>query len=215
MCLKLVLPTEINVTVVATSGSAIAGDQYSLLCYIAINGSTNSPNITWWSNNIDITSDDTRAVSTITSVSTFGNWTYSVSNLTYTPLSASHAGTVMCRATLGNLVKTESANVSVECKALMLCIDICYVRNEMTTVNEHTYQLYIHMHLILCVVSPNYTCSLSTSTSSSDYQPSSGYYICWSIRHSDQHCGVESISGRSSDCEHSVDCTKHDIIHSH
>lgn len=107
---------EINFRITASSDSAVVGEQYSLLCSVAVNGSMDSPNITWFRYGVEISSDSTRTIS-VTTINVCDYETCTASNLTYTPLSASHAGTVMCRVTLGELVDTESVNINVKRKA--------------------------------------------------------------------------------------------------
>ena len=86
---------------ITSSGTAMAGESYSLECSVSVTGSTDQPTITWMDSvNNQITSG------VITSGST--------STLTFNPLVASHAGTYTCRATLNNAMQSASRTITVQ-----------------------------------------------------------------------------------------------------
>ena len=91
-------------------GKSIAGEGYSLQCTVTVTGSNDQPTITWLMGpmNTMITSG----------VVTTGN----MSTLTFDPLSASHAGTYTCRATLGGAVQTEEVTVTVLGEYSVFCV---------------------------------------------------------------------------------------------
>jgi hypothetical protein len=76
-----------------------AGQIYVLNCTVSVSGSPDQPTILWLGDSaeIDFDTDATRTVS-MTSGSA-GSYS---STLTFNPLAASHAGTYICRATLGS-----------------------------------------------------------------------------------------------------------------
>ena len=89
-----------SVSITPGSGTNTAGEIYSLECSVTVTGSTDQPlTITW----LD------RPVSSVM-VTTTG----SMSTLKFTPLSASHAGTYTCRATVGSTMQTETIDVTVD-----------------------------------------------------------------------------------------------------
>ena len=93
--------TDVSIT---TSGTATAGENYSLECTVTVTGSTDQPTITWLMGPMD---------NMITSgVMTAG----SMSTLTFNPLAASHAGTYTCRATLGSAMDSASTTITMQCK---------------------------------------------------------------------------------------------------
>ena len=97
-------PTPVSVTVspITASGTATAGESYSLECTVTVTGSNDQPTITWLMGPMD---------NMITSgVMTNGG----MSTLTFNPLSASHAGTYTCRATLGSAMDSESTTITVQ-----------------------------------------------------------------------------------------------------
>ena len=72
--------------------------------------SDDQPVITWLDEGVEIpSSDPTRTVS-----DTSGSGGSYSSTLTFNPLSASHAGTYTCRATLGSAVDSASRNINVQ-----------------------------------------------------------------------------------------------------
>ena len=83
---------------ITPSGDNVAGEIYSLECS-AVTGSTD---ITWL--------DPMNSPITSEMVTTTG----SMSTLTFNSLSASDAGTYICRATVGSTVQTETIDVTVE-----------------------------------------------------------------------------------------------------
>ena len=97
--------TTISVTIsvsITPSGTNTAGETYSLVCSVTVAGSTDTPTITW------LDPMDSQVPSDM--VSTTG----SMSTLTFTPLSASHAGTYTCRAVVGGEVLTDTLMVTVQ-----------------------------------------------------------------------------------------------------
>ena len=95
-------PTAVTVTVspITSSGTATAGESYSLECTATVTGSDDQPTITWLMGPNMITSG----------VMTNGG----ISTLTFKPLSASHAGTYTCRATLGSAMDSASRTITVQ-----------------------------------------------------------------------------------------------------
>ena len=89
---------------ISPSGTNTAGETYRLLCSATVTGSTDTPTITWLGDGVEITTDSSRTVSATTSDGSNG---YS-STLTFSPLSASHAGTYTCRATVDGGMQTNS-----------------------------------------------------------------------------------------------------------
>ena len=95
-------PVAITSSPIISSGTATAGESYSLECTVTVTGSDDQPTITWLMGPMD---------NMITSgVVTNG----SMSTLTFNPLSASHAGTYTCRATLGSIEVNGSFEVIVK-----------------------------------------------------------------------------------------------------
>ncbi len=89
--------TNISIT---SSGTATVGESYSLVCTVSMTRSTDKLTIQW-----------TGPMGTITSgVETTDN----ESILTLNPLETSHAGTYICRATLGSVTYPASATVTVQ-----------------------------------------------------------------------------------------------------
>ena len=80
-------PVPITDVSIIFSGTATAGESYSLECTVTVTGSTDQPTITWLGPMDNI----------ITSGAVM---TGSMSTLTFSPLAASHAGIYTCRATL-------------------------------------------------------------------------------------------------------------------
>ena len=94
---------SVNVMII-TSGFPTVGEIYTLKC--SVTGSIDQPTITWLDDSGVITSSDT-------TMNPSGSYS---SNLTFTPLSASDTGMIMCRATLGDSMQTASIVVTVEGK---------------------------------------------------------------------------------------------------
>ena len=108
-------PTPMVSVSITPSGTNTAGEAYSLVCSVTVtgHGSTDTPTITW------LDPMDSQVPSEM--VSTTG----SMSTLTFNPLSASHAGTYTCRATLtsGEIgTDTEIVTVQSECRIDTLCV---------------------------------------------------------------------------------------------
>ena len=95
-------PTPMVSVSVTTSGTNTAGETYSLVCSVTVTGSTDTPTITW------LDPMDSQVPSEM--VSTTG----SMSTLTFNPLSASHAGTYTCRATVGGGMDSDTVIVTVQ-----------------------------------------------------------------------------------------------------
>ena len=91
------------------SGTNTAGETYSLVCSVL---SPSEPTITWLDDGVQITSDSSRTVSATTSE---GFNRYS-STLTLNPLSASHAGTYTCRATVNSEMAMDTEIVTIQSK---------------------------------------------------------------------------------------------------
>ena len=98
---KSIFIVAISVSI-APSGTTTAGERYSLECSATVTGSTDQPTITW----LDPMNNPVPSGMVTT--------TGSMSTLTFSPLSASHAGTYTCRATVGSIVQTATMDVTVE-----------------------------------------------------------------------------------------------------
>ena len=95
-------PVTVTVSPIISSGTATAGESYSLECTVTVTGSNDQPTITWLMGPMD---------NMITSgVVTNG----SMSTLTFNSLAASHAGTYTCRATLGSATDSASRTITVQ-----------------------------------------------------------------------------------------------------
>ena len=107
---------------VSPSGPAIAGQNYTLLCAVAVTGSNDQPTIIWLRDDgveINSTSDATitvRILMTSSDVDSAGNYSGS---LMFSPMAASHAGTYTCRANLDDAEVTDSISVVVKGIATM------------------------------------------------------------------------------------------------
>jgi hypothetical protein len=97
----IIIVVIVSVSPITSSGTATAGESYSLRCTVTVNGSDDQPMITWLMGPMN---------NVITSgvVTTDG-----MSTLTFNPLSASHAGTYTCRATLGSIVDSVDIIIAV------------------------------------------------------------------------------------------------------
>ena len=93
---------DILVAIAPLSGTNTAGEAYSLKCSATVTGSTDQPTITW----LDPMNNPVPSEMVTT--------TGSMSTLTFNPLSASHAGTYTCRATVGSTMQTATMDVTVE-----------------------------------------------------------------------------------------------------
>ena len=105
-------PPMVSVSI-ATSGTNTTGETYSLVCSVTVTGSTDTPTITWL--------DPMNSQVPSEMVSTTG----SMSTLAFNPLSASHAGTYTCRATLtsGEMgTDTEIVTVQSEHRNIVLLV---------------------------------------------------------------------------------------------
>ena len=98
---------SISVSITPVSGTNTAGETYSLECSATLTGLNDQPTITW----LDPMNNPvpSRMITT----------TGSMSTLTFNPLSASHAGTYTCRATVGSTMQTETMDVTVESECLV------------------------------------------------------------------------------------------------
>jgi hypothetical protein len=92
---------DILITVTAAGNNAI-GESFSLECTVTVTGSNDQPMITWLMGPMD--NMITSGVMTTSGMST----------LTFNPLSASHAGTYICRATLGSVMDSASTTITVQ-----------------------------------------------------------------------------------------------------
>ena len=139
---------SVDMTVSITpSGTNTAGETYSLVCSVTVSGSTDTPTITWLDPmNSQVPSD---------MVSTTG----SMSTLTFDPLSASHAGTYTCKATLGGAMGAEMEEITVQGE----CIIITYSYHKGAVMDLYTkytevYHKYAYNCLIInCHTSVQYT----------------------------------------------------------
>ena len=95
---------SISVSITPISGTNTAGETYSLECSATVTGSNDQPTITW----LDPMNNPVPSGMVTT--------TGSMSTLTFDPLSASHAGTYTCRATVGSTMQTATMDVTVESK---------------------------------------------------------------------------------------------------
>ena len=88
----------------------VAGNIYSLECSAILMGSTNHPTITW----LDPMNNQVPSEMVTTTGST--------NTLTFSPLTASHAGTYTCTAMVGSILETATVVVTVkgECSVQVL-----------------------------------------------------------------------------------------------
>ena len=93
---------DITVSITAVSGTNTAGETYSLECSVTVTESTDQPTITW----LDPMNNPVPSEMVTT--------TGSMSTLTFNPLSASHAGTYTCRATVGSIMQNATMDFTVE-----------------------------------------------------------------------------------------------------
>ena len=96
------LHSTYTVISITASGTNTAGETYRLVCSVTVTGSTDQPTITW--------SDPMNNPVPSEMVNTTG----SMSTLTFNPLSASHAGTYTCRATIATLSDERTVTVRVD-----------------------------------------------------------------------------------------------------
>ena len=95
-------PVSVTVSPITSSGTATAGESYSLRCTVTVTGSNDQPTITWLMGPMN---------NMITSgVVTNGG----MSTLTLNPLAASDAGTYTCRAILGSVMDSVSTTVTMQ-----------------------------------------------------------------------------------------------------
>ena len=125
------LPLTVDITVsIATFGTNISGQLYSLECSAEVNGSTDQVNFTW----LDPANDEVPFEMI--------NATDSTSTLIFDPLSISHAGTYSCRVTLGEVEQKEILTVGVEGK---LCTRYWFFKCPITA-TQFTVQLVFSYH---------------------------------------------------------------------
>ena len=95
---------DIDVSITA-SGTNAAGLTYRLVCSATVtgHGSTDQPIFTWLLQDPMNNQVDSGMVTT----------TGSMSTLTFSPLTASHAGTYTCRVTVGGVTETQTTTVIV------------------------------------------------------------------------------------------------------
>ena len=96
-------PVTVTVSPITSSGTATAGESYSLECTVTVSGSNDQPMITWLMGPMDNQMISSGVVTT-----------GSMSTLTFNPLAASHAGTYTCRATLGSDMDSASTTITVQ-----------------------------------------------------------------------------------------------------
>lgn len=112
------MPLTVDITIsIATFGTNISGERYSLECSAEVNGSTDQVNFTW----IDPANDEVPFEMI--------NTTDSTSTLIFDPLSVSQTGTYSCRVTLGEVEQRASVTVGVEGK---LCIGFSIILELLT-----------------------------------------------------------------------------------
>ena len=109
LILCCIIPVSITVAFITSSGTGTVGQNYSLECTVTVTGSTEEPAITWLDDGTEIISTTTRMVSEVTGSA--GSYS---STLIFTPLRASDAGLLMCRATLGNATNNQTYVVAME-----------------------------------------------------------------------------------------------------
>ena len=80
----------------------MVGETYSLECTVIVTGSTDQPTITW----LDPMNNPVASEM----VTTTGN----MSSLTFSPLTASHAGNYTCVATVGGAVQNAMEDILME-----------------------------------------------------------------------------------------------------
>ena len=113
-------PVSVDVAPITSSGMTIVGDIHMLMCSVTVTGSTDQPTITWLVNDAEISSDAARTVS----MNSDSAGRYS-STLTFNPLTASHAATYTCRATLGSAEDTALRTVNVQSKRMaLICANV-------------------------------------------------------------------------------------------
>ena len=110
MCIKLIIVNENLPVSITSSGTAIAGETYTLECYALIWSNTHHVSITWL--------DPVNNTVPSEMVSTFG----SMSTLTFSQLRASDTGTYTCETSTGNEVNHASIRVMVEGKIKIKCM---------------------------------------------------------------------------------------------
>ena len=103
------VPIVITVASITSSGTATAGESYSLECSVSVTGSTEQPTIIWMENGAEINSSDAARTVSVTSGSA-GRYS---SILTFDPLAASHARKSVCRATLSRAKNEASKSFTV------------------------------------------------------------------------------------------------------
>ena len=92
---------SISVSITPVSGTNTAGETYSLKCSATVTGSTDQPTITW----LDPMNNPVPSEMATT--------TGSMSTLTFSPLSASHAGTYTCRVMVGSVTREQTSTIIV------------------------------------------------------------------------------------------------------
>ena len=96
-------PVTVTVSIIS-SGTATAGESYSLRCTVTVTGSTDQPTITWLMGPMN------NQMMVSSGIVTTG----SMSTLIFNPLSASDAGTYTCRTTLGSVMDSASMTITVQ-----------------------------------------------------------------------------------------------------
>ena len=97
---------------ISTSGTNAAGETYSLVCSVTVNGSSMQPTITW--------SGVMNSPVPPEMVTTTG----SMSTVMFNMLSPSHVGTYTCTASVGGKMQSDIEMVSVLSEWSTLCIMI-------------------------------------------------------------------------------------------
>ena len=97
----------IRVSITPVFGTNTAGETYILECFATATGSSDQPTVTW----LDPMNNPVPSVMVTTSGSR--------SALAFSPLTASHAGTYTCRATVGGTMQTITKDITVESECLV------------------------------------------------------------------------------------------------
>ena len=147
------------VVVITPTGTPTAGLSYPLNC--SVTGTSDPATYQWFNSN--------------------GTQLTNTSQLQFSPLLASHAGTYTCRATVGSVVVENNTMVEINCKIYM-----------------YIFLINQDFVIIFCSFSPSSYCCVCHCSTGCD---------CRNKCYSDLCCGVESSSGCSSDCQHRVEWT--------
>ena len=118
------ISVDISVSVTPSGDSDnTAGQMYILNCIVSVSGSAVQPTIFWLGGGAetDFATDTARTVS----MTSGSDGSYS-STLTFNPLAVSHAGTYICRATLGGAEVNGSTEVIIKGISMLRINDVIY-----------------------------------------------------------------------------------------